>query len=334
MPVARHVSGLAQKLGRKLEEAVLLHRKDETVYDTGGGLPAGIEGGIAQLVDCKFSQIAPGKQNAGQYVFYAAGVVLEPKEFQGQMIEGLRTQITEPLFETPGRSRVTIEDHVRWILNEMRKLGVDTSGATADDLEALATALKEQKPYFRFRTWKGAKATDGPYKDREPRVQHVWNGVCNYVKEGPLEAGAVQDNTEEVGNDDEPSLDSLVASAEDGDEFAQDQLRQMAMEAGITEDEVDAATDWETVRDMIVSAQRSGAGDEGPGDEEEEEDEEEDEESIPVKGDIVYYKPPKSKKVLECEITAVFEGKRVVNLKSSEDGRIYKGVSWDAFKTE
>ena len=40
---------LAKKLGAKLKQAVDAHREDETKFDSGGRLPAGIEGGIAVI---------------------------------------------------------------------------------------------------------------------------------------------------------------------------------------------------------------------------------------------------------------------------------------------
>ena len=60
-----------------------------------------------------------------------------------------------------------------------------------------------------------------------------------------------------------------------------------------------------------------------------EEDDEEEDEFLPEKKDMYNYKPPKAKKAIEVEVTAVFKGKETCNLKSSDTGKAYKGVSWD-----
>lgn len=184
MPAQVGKSGLLGKVGNAIREAHETHKADETVFSAGGDLPAGIEGGIAQLVDCKFDTYKKG-DNTGQYYFYAAGVVVEPKVFTDEKgnvipVEGRRTSIMEPLCETPGRTRESIEEHYAWILNELRKLGLDTSGLEADGIEDAVEALRVSGPFFNFRTWKGPKAKTGPYKDQEPRVNHVWNGVTEY----------------------------------------------------------------------------------------------------------------------------------------------------------
>lgn len=200
MPVAKSKSALVAKLGDKIRKAHEAHKGDETEYSSFGELPAGIEGGIAQLVDCKFDVVKEGKDNAGEYYFYAAGTVMEPKEFtdsEGNLhrVEGLRTSITEPIYDTPNRkSRKTVDDHLAFVLNEMRKLGVDTSSIGAEQLEDVCEQLKQLKPFFRFRTWKGQAETTGPYAGKEPRVQHVWNGCCDYDG-GHSDGGRVQDDS-------------------------------------------------------------------------------------------------------------------------------------------
>ena len=149
-------SGLVGKLGAKLSKAVEAHKGDETKFSGGGGdLPGGIENGIAQLVLCKFGVYEKGEFE-GEYYWMAQGVVVSPKKHAGIVIEGLRTSIgPEAICDTPNKARKTTEEHVAWVLNEMRKLGVDTSELSGDDLESTAEALQELGPHFRFRTWQG-----------------------------------------------------------------------------------------------------------------------------------------------------------------------------------
>src|SRR5574343_207411 len=189
-------SGLAAKLGDEARRRWDEKRAEAAAYGAGGDLPAGIEGGVAQLVECKFSQYEKG-DNEGEYFFYAAGVVLEPAEFGGMRLAGLRTSIMEPMCDTPTRKRATVADHLEWVQNELKKLGVDGDAlpdSDSLDLEALAQAVKDAKPFFRFRTWKGQAQTTGPYAGQEPRVQHEWRGICEYDADTG-QASGVDDRT-------------------------------------------------------------------------------------------------------------------------------------------
>lgn len=203
MPVQKAQSSLIGKLGNRLREAAAVHQNDEVEFSSFGDLPPGINNGIARLVECKFTQIKEGKQNAGEYMFYAAGVVLYPKSVvvDGVIIptEGKRTQISEPIFDTPTRTRKTIADHVGHVQNEMKKLGASAAGLGGDDLEATAAALKQVGPTFKFRTWQGPRQTTGPYKDKDPQVAHFWDGAVEYAEaeDGPPD---VQDDSGPAGS--------------------------------------------------------------------------------------------------------------------------------------
>lgn len=209
-------SALLAKLGERGRKAHEQHKSDETTYSNMGELPGGIEGGIARLVDCKFDTYKKGN-NVGEFYFYAAAVVVSPQDFNGQRVAGLRTTIMEPLHDTPTRKRATLADHIEWVYNELRKLGVDTSSISFEDLETVAAALKKSGPYIGFRTWKGdkqeivarggkywvgdksypteaaAKAAN-PFAGKEPRVNHDWLGLRDYSDDGDA-ADAVDDSS-------------------------------------------------------------------------------------------------------------------------------------------
>jgi hypothetical protein len=354
MPIQKQQSRLASRLGDKARKAFDSIKTEAPEFNSQAGLPAGIEGGIAQLVECKFIQVAAGKQNAGKDMFYAAGVVVSPQESNGVNLVGLRTQISEPLYATPTRSRKTVEDHVEWVMNEMKKFGIDMSEMSIDDIEDIAATLKEQRPHFRFRTWAGSKleiekrggkffvGTKGPYSTEaaaktanpfagtEPRVQHTWNGACEYV-EGE-EDNAVVDETPEAAPpkvdkkpgkaaDDAPEeqevdLAELATAADGGDEEAAGQLSDLAKEAGVDEDAINSADSWASVVELMQG------GEEGV------EDEENSDNWKPVKEEVYPYKAPGKRKAVDCEVTAVFETKETVNLKNLDDEKIYKSVSW------
>jgi len=349
MPVKRQKSSLAARLGDEARRAFDETKSKEPEYDSQAGLPAGIEGGVARLVQCRFVQIAEGKQNAGKDMFFAAGIVLSPAEVNGVNIAGLRTQISEPLYPTPTRSRKTVAEHVEWVLNEMKKLlGGSLEDYDVDDLETLTAGLEDGKPTFRFRTWSGTKqepaqkggkwflgnrgpyasldALKGanPYWDSDPMVNHVWNGVCEYEGDdaGPVTSGVTETEpaegdvfeAEEVAITDD--LSELAAAADGGDEKASIKLANIAQENGVTVEQIDSVETWTEVVSMI----------EGGGEEEEEEEEEE--AQPPKKGDVYLYKGPGVKKARDCEVTAVFAGKELVNLKDLTTEKVYKSVPW------
>ena len=207
-------SSLARKLGEAGARAVEQHKDDETTLGAGSRLPEGIEGGVARLVDCRFGIYEKG-DNKGEFFFIARGVVLRPLDHGGVSVQGMHTQIVEPMCSTPKRSRPTVDDHVDWVLNEMRKLGADTTELTIEDLEQTAADLKEAAPAFRFRTWKGDKQTSGPFKDREPRVNEQWEGVCEYDEE---EEEDVVDETKEEEETVKGGKKAAVKEEEEPDE--------------------------------------------------------------------------------------------------------------------
>lgn len=347
-------SALFQKLGSRLATAHNKHKDDETTFAGGGELPAGIENGIAQLVECKFDQFKQGDLK-GEYFFYAAGIVVSPVAMpDGLKVAGLRTSIMEPLCDTPNRSRATMDDHLGWIYNELRKLGVATTDIDPSNLETIAAALKEAQPHFSFRTWKGEPTKEYP----NPRVNHQWGGLREFNSETDPASGVV-DNTEpeskpaptptkqkkapEPQPEPEPQgefnefagdLDSLVAAAPN-DESAVERLTEMALAAGVSQEDIDNAPDWEAVATAIREAENASPNTE--------ETEPEPEEFKPSVGDVYKYQPtdpktkkpmvnPKTKKAIkvEVEVTKVNEKNHTVELKNLDDGKTkYVGIGWD-----
>lgn len=312
-------SGLAGKLGAAGSKAVTSHKDDETNFGGGGSLPEGIEHGIAQLVECKFDQYKEGDLT-GEYYFYAAGIVVAPETHNDIRIAGLRTSIMEPVCDTPNRSRKTVDDHIAWILNELRKLGVDTSGLTIENLEATAAAVKEEATYFRFRTWKGQPTKEFP----NPRVNEQWKGATEYNGEAPP---AVEDNSPEVEEaveapaDEEPAtgdevdLVALGAAADDGDEEAAAKLEELAEAAGIDASSIEK---WSEVAATL-------AGDGGAGSTEEA--------ATPAEGEVWYFKKPGAKKFTEVEITKVFSNGKA-NVKDLDTQSVIRGVELDKLNPE
>jgi hypothetical protein len=324
MPKSTVKSSLAARIGAKARQAHEAHKNDETTYGN-MDLPSGIEGGVAQLVDCKFGLYEKG-DNKGKDYFYAAGIVKAPADCGGIPIQGLRTSIMEPLCDTKkgDGTVVTYEEHYAKVLNYLRQLGVNTAEVDVDSIESVAEALKESQPHFRFRTWKGDKQTTGKYAGKEPRVNHQWNGACEYVEDGESSPSAVEDSSGPSA--DEPAADgenyaALGEAADGGDTDAAEKIQMAALEAGISQEDIDNADNWVALAERIASP--AEAEEAAP-----------DADWKPSKGEVYLFKGPGKKKGVEHEVMAVFEAKRLVNLKNLDDGRtVVKSVSWDKLES-
>lgn len=277
--------GMAAKYADRGRQAAEAHRNDPVEVQGGAELPAGIEGGIAQLVECKFGIYGKGDFK-GEYFFMAQAIVLEPREFEGRTIAGRRTQIgPEPICDTPKKSRATLDEHVAWVQNEMKKLGAPPELLGFDDLESTAAMLTEAAPYIEFRTWKSEPTKEYP----NPRTQHVWTGMVKDYQ--PAETAAVEDNTEAAATPAKPAAkpaatkpaatapaakpagtkpaaakpqapptlpddaESLAVIADDGDNAqqveAQEKLAAMAAEAGVDAGEIESTESWAAVVELI-----------------------------------------------------------------------------------
>ena len=335
MAKATSKSGLAGKLGAALNKAVTAHADDETSFDSGGRLPAGLEDVIAQLTKCYFSQYEKG-DNKGEYYFRAEGVVVSPSEVtvdatgavaakgNTSKIEGKQTSIMRPCCETTkgDGTTVSLEEHIEWILNEMRKLGADTKGATGDDLEALAAALVEEAPYFRLRTWRGEATKQYP----NPRTNEVWQGAVEYTPDEAADNG-VDDNTEKAAEGEELGLDELGEAADGGDEDAQATLTEHCTEAGLDPDHYET---WA----LAATALGETAGD----DQTEEVAEEEVEPAVGEVWDYIPIDPKtkkKGKKKIQVEVKSVIKSKKQVNCLNLDDNKqLYKNVPFSELTSD
>jgi hypothetical protein len=355
MPKSSSDDNLFGKWKDRIKKAHDQHKDDDTDYGQ-MELPAGINNGIAQIVDCRIGHYEKG-DNKGQPFFHIAAITVEPEEFEGVPCAGVRTSHTEPLCDTPSRSRKTVEEHVAWMYNELRKCGIDTSSLDPDDLPQTFEALIEAAPHIRFRTWRG-KATD-QYPD--PRTNHEWNGLIDYTPSG---GSPVEDKTPPAPPKTAPkpeqakptpptpaprspqksapkappppppqsepttspdfTLEDLVNMADQGNDEAIDELTRQALELGMTQEEVDTATSWQSVAEYI-SQQLEEQGGEGGGDGTQNG-------WAPEKGEMYPYKPsPRAKKPIECEVISVNEGAQTVTLRSAVDKKtMYKDVPWGA----
>jgi hypothetical protein len=297
MPAQKTTSGIAAKLGPAFGKAFNQHKNDETDYGSAGNLPEGIENGVARLAKIEVKEFNNGKLKGKPWLSFT-GVVIEPAEHAGK-----QTRLQPiPLCNTPDRqNKKTLADHMADVLNELRKLGVNTAEMGPDDFDTTIEALNEEKPYFKFRTWKGRKQKP---TDPEPEVRHDWKGYVDAPagggggdeveeetpeEEPEAEAEEAEEPAEEAGDD----LDQLAEAADAGDTDSQAALEKRAIAAGATKKQVGGAESWSAVAEMIKEKEGTGEAEE---EEPAEEEEEAAEEFVPKKGEVVSYKPPKAKK--------------------------------------
>ena len=328
---------LLGKYGTKVTKAVAKHAGEPIDYGSGGDLPPGITGGIAQLAECKFDTYKKG-EDIGEVFFYAAGIVITPTTLNGLHIQGLRTSIMEPVCATPSRKRKDVDEHVAWIMNELGKLGAEMEAG--DDLETVVAALKDEAPYFSFRTWQGEPTDEYP----NPRVNHQWGGIVEgYVPEDVegVEDATTNDDAEEEDAEEAEDAEEDEAEEDDAEEedAEEDEDEQSLLELGEAADEGDAdaiasltakaeAEDIDP-NDYATWAEVADLLDETDDSPEDEGEEEEDDEPEPVAGDVWGYKPPKARKAIDCNVTAIFAKKQTCNLKSIDTNKVYKGVGWN-----
>lgn len=332
MPRQTAKSGLADRLGKKLRDAHNKHKDDETRLGGGGDLPAGIEGGVAQLIKAGFGQYKEGP-NQGKDYYMARFVVKSPFDFNGEKIEGRQFNIGPlPLCDTPnakGKKR-TFDDHYDFFLNELRLEGIETADLNEDDLEAAVAQLEEDQPHIKFRTWQGQPTEAFP----NPRVNVENRGVCEYN-------GQVHDEVEDNSGGEEPEADEPEPDepeAEEQEEDVQDlakradrknsdkaaaaRLVDIAKELGV---DYEAADDWAGVAEAIEEARAGGSSGAADSDWE------------PSVEEVYLYTPPgkdpktkRAYKAVECEVIKVYGKTKKCDLKNLDDGKtIYKVVPWD-----
>lgn len=343
-------SVLLSKLGGDLIKAHESVKNDPADYGN-IELPSGIRNGTAKLVDCRITEIEAGKPDGGKCLFMARGSVVDPVEFNGTVIKGLFTTIMEPLFETPKRARKTIKEHMAWMYNELRILGINTASLKVENLVAIMDELVKKGVYFRFRTWGGDVQTEGPYKGKPGFINHEWQGKVDWKPKvvvggsfteassngtsHPAPEPKVPDtlppdtskssaeippSQEEIKPEDldQSDLTSLVARAIAGDH---EPLCALALANGISQEQIDQAPDWNTLGEMLSNKGVGG--------------EEEEEMTVSV-GDHFLFHPydPKTKNPAKVPVTVeittlnddnTWNGKQVKNPKV-----VYSNVSMEA----
>lgn len=248
-------------------------------------LPSGIEGGIAKLILLKLGVYDKGDYK-GKLFFMAQGIAVFPEEHNGFPVKGGRTQIGPiPLCETKkdlnGNTK-SFSHQYSLMLNQLKLLTSESDVAKLrwQDIPAFMEALlkksKSTGVYFKFRTWGGGIQTEGPYKGKQSRINHEWNGRCEYSKDKTKESAkaATEDDTtksqnisrEKISdssasqNQDTKSLtsDQVIALGErasNGDDNALSRLLTIAEQEGFSNDDLELFPSWKDVAEAIVTGE-------------------------------------------------------------------------------
>jgi hypothetical protein len=198
----------------------------------------------------------------------------------------MTTRITEPICSTPGSKRKTPTEHMIFVADQLRGLGVQDKDLVGKDgnethqkiLRSMQALVKAQ-PYLHFRTWKGTKeelvqrngqwvVTGGkverfypteeaakagnPYVGREPRVVEEWLGATEYTP-GEEQMAHTQDHSAPASDNGDPGAtyeESAPDTDTSGDSFSEfGDLDSLVERAGADDDEA-----IETLNKMALSA--------------------------------------------------------------------------------
>lgn len=308
-------------------------------------LPAGIKNGIAQLVELGFKEVETGDYK-GELALRGKAVVVFPDTVatpEGVVpVKGKHTYLSVALY---ARKDVDQEKAISDVLNELKKLGADTSDFNdIEDLQTYVDAIMEASPYFNFSTSESKfDPTRIDPKTKQPypvRVFENWNstkGLEDYVPEpsssaidktatkaAPSKNGSHKEKEEKADDIDlDGDLDSLLAKADEGDDAAISKLTEFAVQKGYTEEDVLGADSYAEVVEWIK----------GPG-----KDAGEDTKEVrtPGKGDTCDYAPPdpkdktgkKRQKKAQCEVVSISKREETCTLKNLATKKTYEDVSW------
>jgi hypothetical protein len=241
------------------------------------------------------------------------------------------------------------DENVDIALNELRKIGLDTS-ELSDEAELVqlleVVADPEVSLFFKFSTtyrnpseaypeagiwenWNGNQGVedftlDGEEEEHEEEEVDVEDEEAEVEEEEDEEEEEVEEEEEEGA----AYLEGDGEAADEGNEPAAARLTQAASDADIDPNKYET---WVEVEELLGTEEEEE--DEGEDEKEvEEEEEEEGEETVPEKGDVFNFKPPKKRKSVPCIVMASFEGKHTCNLKDLASGLSYKGIGWDSLE--
>lgn len=356
MPVQQgKVQGVLASLGKEFAQALENNKSADTAGTFNSGLPGGIEGGVAQIVSVRFDVFKDG-ENKGKAAFFLQGIAALPKEHNGTPVAGKRVMVSEPIFATPNRKRKTVGEHAEFIQAIVKELlgpNFKPELVTASNIESACQFITKAKPFFYFSTFLGQKQTTGPYANREPRVNTMFQGAKgleNFRLNGdsnPATSAIVDDSPvddDDAGGDDQDDVDSAPVAEQGGNADADGGLEELANiaddstdddavaeaeekliafadQAGVSEAERKKAKNWAAVVALInaknTPAPAPAASDNGA-------------DFVPTKGEVYGFKVGGKGKKIRVSITSVSKKNKTVDLLNAADKTTtYEDVAWD-----
>jgi hypothetical protein len=192
---------ILEKAAKQAKGAWKKSRTKEPVV--GGGLPAGITGGIARIADYKFGE------KDGKVSLSLSGIVVRPEEYAGQ-------RATKMHFLSDSEYN-TIEEAYDGLYSDLKLLGVDTTDSAHEDLAQILDdleELKEEKRAFKFNTWKG--------NSPNARVKVFIQGLPDEDELAEIEGDELEDQGDD-GEGEEPEEESEGDDGEGEEEPAEDE---------------------------------------------------------------------------------------------------------------
>lgn len=241
-------SKLLQGMKRRAKGAWKRSRETEVKARGGGGLPGGIENGVAKLIGWKLDNTKKGDP----YVSLT-GKVLEPEEHEGR-----KATISHFIKATEQK---TVEDKLNELSSDIQLLIGDDDpklmrrfqSADLDDLPAIIQELVDSERIFLFNTWKpdpdrmAMVFIQGLHEDQEMDLEE------DEDEEDYEEEDDTEEDDEEEGDDDEEWEPDDEEDDEEGDEDDEDD------EDGDEEAEAEE-DDWEPQKGEIYLYKASPRG--------------------------------------------------------------------------
>lgn len=198
-------------------------------------VPAGIKNGIAELGNVELKEYKSG-QHKGEPFFMATAVIQEPATHEGKKAAGLVLTNTIPLTDRPEWTNApTEEDFIGRMFTTLSKFGIDVSDLDETNLEATLKALSSKDGiHFKFST--GAAKSGNVFSNWYQTVDYQASTSADSNDDGV----EVNEEEEEEGID----WDEVAKLADKDNSQAQLKIQEAAMEAGVTEEQMESAANW------------------------------------------------------------------------------------------
>lgn len=331
MPATKSPNTVDAKID-KLDKSFNEVKNNEVEFGSGGELPSGLSG-VAKLVEAKLEAYKTG-QNQGELYQQLRGVIIQCND---PLYVGGQVMVQTPLVPDPasfGERAKTEKEAVDVALNEIRKLGFDTSKLqNVREWRHALDSLKQAETLFRFHTFAGTN----PQTKQLGKVKHYIDREFTGTLPASGAASGPVDNTGKASNGQASSGSTSAPAkpraedidwteigslADSGDEAAQNQITAAAKGLGWSDEDIGNADKWSEVA-AAVSSGEPVVTDDAAGSEPSAEA------WKPVKGDSVQYKAPgPGQKVEEYVVTASYT--ETLNLKRKRDDKTFMKVPWSA----